>query len=298
MIETQSGVIKVLLVEDQDSEATLVIRMLAHASCCAVQVAHAKSLGNAIQLFAEHDFDVCLLDLGLPDGKGIDSLHQIRALDARLPIVVLTGNDDEELGLMSIETGAQDFVAKDAVSGQLLIRSLRFSIARQQKMLGHAADANTDVLTGMPNRRQLNESFDEMITNCQQLCLALLDVDHFKQVNDTHGHLVGDQVLRHLAGVIRQATDGRFRAARFGGEEFAILLPELNLESATEIISGLLSDIADATLDIDDSCLRVTASAGISRVGPEDSLEDILRRTDVALYQAKHSGRNRVCVEA
>ncbi len=298
MMRTHFDPIRVLLVEDQDSEATLVIRLLAHASHQAIKVAHANSIENAIKLFGSHDFDVCLLDLGLPDGKGIDSLHQISALDARLPIVVLTGNDDEELGLTAIETGAQDFVAKDAISGQLLVRSLRFSIARQQKMLGHAADANTDVLTGLPNRRQLNENYRDLSATCDELCLALLDIDHFKQFNDTHGHLVGDQVLRHLAEVIRHWMDDQIRPARFGGEEFAFLLPEKNLEAAKEIVSGLLFEIANSPLEINGALLRVTASAGISSMNPQESLEDFLRRTDQALYEAKYAGRNRVCVES
>ncbi len=296
-MDTARGTIKVLLVEDQDIEAMLVSRVLRHAIHDSFTVEHANSLADAFQMLAANDFDVCLLDLGLPDGVGIDSLHQLRSVDARLPIVVLTGSDDERLGLNAIENGAQDFLAKESINGRLLIRSLRFAITRQRKMLGFAADAHTDLLTGMPNRRRLDQSFGELMANCDQLCLALLDIDHFKQINDTHGHLVGDQVLRCLATVIHQSSNNGIQAARFGGEEFALLLPETSVESACEIINDLLTQIADSPLDIEDTRLRVTASAGVSEVGPGDSLEDTLRRTDAALYDAKRLGRNRVCVK-
>ncbi|WP_442509844.1 GGDEF domain-containing response regulator [Novipirellula sp. SH528] len=283
---------QVLLVEDQESETLLIKRLLAHSPHTQFVVDHAVSLGDAIVMMSEVEYDVCILDLGLPDGQGIDSLHQVRAIDARLPIVVLTGNDDESLGILAIETGAQDFMAKDNVSALLLTRSLRYAMARQKKMLGYASDANTDVLTGMPNRRQLDKRFSELIDTTEQLCVALLDIDHFKTINDRHGHLVGDQVLRHLADVIRNSTDSHVQAARFGGEEFALLLPETSCDSACEIIETLLADIASSSLVIEGTPLTVTASAGVSQVKKTETLEDILRRTDVALYDAKRAGRN------
>ena len=287
--------ISVLLIEDDDAEAFLISRMLTHSLVQSFEVEHAPRLKTGTQMLASDDFDVCLLDLGLPDGTGIDSLHQIRSVDARLPIVVLTGNDDENLGLTAIETGAQDFVAKNALSGQLLTRSLRFAIARQQKMLGHASDANTDTLTGMPNRRKLDDSFLELTAKCDQLCIALLDVDHFKNINDTHGHLIGDEVLKHLAAVITENKSDEIQAARYGGEEFAILMPESDLDTAFDVIDNLLITIAESTLE-SESRIKITASAGVSDVRPGESFEDTLRRTDVALYDAKQSGRNRVCV--
>lgn len=296
MTATESTPTRVLLIEDEECQAMLISRMLTHSPIQRFNVQQAATLREGIHSLATGDFDVCLLDLGLPDGTGIDSLHEIRSVDARLPIVVLTGNDDEVLGLTAIETGAQDFVAKDAICGQRLSRALRFAIARQQKMLVQAADANTDTLTGLPNRRKLDDSFVELATTCDELCVALLDIDHFKQINDSHGHLVGDQVLRHLASVISNATDMGIQTARFGGEEFAILMPETNVQQAVQMVESLLAAIENSPLDSDPQ-IQVTASAGISDVGPDDTLEDALGRTDVALYDAKRSGRNQVCVK-
>ncbi len=287
----------VLLIEDQKSEALLLARFLKNSRGAGFSVDHATSLAEAVRTLATSEYDICLLDLGLPDGQGLDSLHRIRAVDARLPIVVLTGNDDEELGLLAIETGAQDFMAKSNVSGQLVARSLRFSMARHKKMLGIAADANTDVLTGLPNRRQLDHRFSEMQSTCDALTVALIDVDYFKKINDGHGHLVGDRVLQKLSNVIQDSLGQRAQAARFGGEEFALLIPETSAEQALDLVVDLLSKIESAPFQIENTRLNVTASAGISAVGKNEKLEDILKRTDEALYDAKRSGRNRCCVK-
>lgn len=288
---------RVLLIEDQQSEAMLLTRLLKHSSGIGFSIDHASSLADAIFTLAASEYDICLLDLGLPDGQGIDSLHRIRAVDARLPIVVLTGNDDEELGLLAIETGAQDFMAKSNVSTQLVTRSLRYSMARHKKMLGYAADANTDVLTGLPNRRQLNQRFNELLATCNRLTIALIDIDHFKRINDRHGHLVGDQVLKQLSEIIQFTLGEHAQAARFGGEEFALLIPEASSEYALSLVKGLLSEIAAAPFQFEETRLTVTASAGISLVCKDETLEDILKRTDAALYEAKHGGRNRCCVQ-
>ena len=293
----QHASLTVLLVEDQESEAYVIQRLLNHSESQSFSVVHSPSLADAVTQLATGDFDVCLLDLGLPDGSGIDSLHQIRSVDARIPIVVLTGNDCETLGLATIESGAQDFVAKDAISAQLLSRSLRFSIARQRKMLGHAADANTDQLTGMPNRRRLNDSFNELSKGSDSLSVALIDIDHFKNVNDNHGHLVGDRVLQHIGELIQTAVGGKVQCARFGGEEFALLLPNTSVEETYLIACELLSEIEAAVMKIDDKQLKITASVGVSAVESGDTLEDTLSRTDAALYQAKRSGRNQVCIK-
>ena len=281
----------VLLIEDDETTAILVDRMLTRSVADRFQIVHETYLSTALRRLKAGNFDVCLLDLGLPDGSGIDSLHQVRSADARLPIVVFTGNNDERLGLQAIEMGAQDFIAKDSINGQQLSRALRFSMARQATMLGHAADAHTDTLTGLPNRRDLDRSYADLTATCDRLCVAIVDIDHFKKINDTHGHLVGDQVLRHFATLIRESKRDSMEAARFGGEEFAFLLPEIELDTALDRINALLSKIAESPFGSDPQ-IRVTASAGIAVVQPAESMEETFRRTDVALYEAKRSGRN------
>ena len=120
-------------------------------------------LSDALNMLHAADYDVTMLDVCLPDAIGLESLEQIRAIDARLPIVVFTGLDDEDVALKAIESGAQDFMAKGHVTGQMLFRAVRFAIARQRKVMGFKAAADTDPLTGMPNRRHLQSQFSEML---------------------------------------------------------------------------------------------------------------------------------------
>ena len=191
--------IRLLLIEDSDIDAMFVTRLLQSNPKVDFEIDHATTLADALVLLREIEFDASLVDLHLPDAVELEAFEQIRALDARIPIVVFTGSDDENLALRAIESGAQDVMAKGHVTGQMLFRAVRFAIARQLKVMGFKADADTDPLTGMPNRRHLESQFVELHAIAQQkdeaMTLALFDVDHFKLVNDEHGHFIGDAVL-------------------------------------------------------------------------------------------------------
>ncbi|TWU46238.1 Response regulator PleD [Rubripirellula tenax] len=287
--------IQILLVEDEESDAFLVSRTLKQSVYYKFDVVVAGTLSAAMKQLEATDFNVCLLDLGMPDGCGIESLRVIRSIDARIPIVVLTGNDDEALGLTAIETGAQDFIAKNSLDSRSLSRALVFAIARQNTVLGLAADAHTDMLTGLPNRRMLSSDFERMLAKCDHLSVAILDIDNFKSINSEFGHLVGDRMLQHVASVVRQYAGDDVQATRFGGEEFALLIPESNVDSTFAYAEALLRNIEDAPLVIDGNRISVTASIGITQVQLADGLEESLHRADLALYSAKQSGRNRVC---
>ncbi|MGB7323566.1 MAG: diguanylate cyclase [Rubripirellula sp.] len=288
--------INVLLVEDQEAEAILVSRLLSQSEYGKFSVTVAGTLATAIESLAENHFDACLLDLGLPDGHGIESLRQVRGVDGCIPIVVLTGDDNENTGLTAIETGAQDFLAKDYVSSRSVSRALLFAIARQNTMLGHAADAQTDMLTGLPNRRLLSSDFERMSNQFDFLSIALLDIDNFKDINDLHGHLIGDRVLQHVASLVRDNASNNIQAARFGGEEFTLLIPDSSIDATIDYASSLLSKIENAALEIDGKSISVTASIGLASVRRQEGLDESLRRADAALYSAKNTGRNRVCV--
>lgn len=291
--------LRVLVIEDNEIDAMFVRRLLESNLQIRFQMEHAECLADALVRLQTTDYDVALIDLNLPDADGLESFDQVRALDARLPVVVFTGSDDEELGLRAIENGAQDFMAKNHVTGQMLFRSLRFAIARQRKVMGIQAAADTDPLTGMPNRRSLQARFTEMLAEAerdgQPMSLALLDIDHFKNVNDHHGHFVGDAVLKAVADLITDSLGDQMAAARFGGEEFALLLPGFELHQACDAINAILKRLANTTLGFEGRSIAVTASAGVVEVGFGEEWKDAYVLADVALYEAKSSGRNRLC---
>ena len=291
--------IKLLLLEDCDVDAMFVRRLLESSPSGRFRIDRATHLEDGLAMMQASDYDVALLDLSLPDASGLEAFEQIRAVDARLPVVVFTGNEDEELALVAIESGVQDFMAKGHVTGQMLFRSLRFAIARQRKMLGFQAAADTDPLTGMANRRHLESKFQSALaasaSDRAPMAVCLLDLDHFKEINDRHGHLIGDAVLKRFAEMLTEALPPEVSAARIGGEEFALLMPGFSLAAANDIVDGLLQRLAESALQFDGFRVQLTASAGVVAAGPEDAWETSFRAADVALYRAKKGGRNRVC---
>ena len=292
--------IRLLLIEDSDIDALFVPRLLTSNPKVAFEIDHATTLADALVLLREIEFDASLVDLHLPDAIELEAFEQIRALDARIPIVVFTGSDDENLALRAIESGAQDVMAKGHVTGQMLFRAVRFAIARQLKVMGFKADADTDPLTGMPNRRYLESQFVEMHALAQQnkesMPLALFDVDHFKLVNDEHGHFIGDAVLKEIATLLSGSIEEGMLASRFGGEEFALLMPGSDIERAAVVVEGILDKLANTPMKLDSIKITVTASAGLIAVQDNESWGAAYIACDEALYDAKTGGRNRFVI--
>jgi two-component system, cell cycle response regulator len=255
-------------------------------------------LGEALAKLQATDYDLAMLDLVLPDANGLESFEKIRALDARLPVVVLTGLEDEDMALQAIESGAQDFIAKGHITGQMLFRAVRFAIARQLKVMGFQAAADTDPLTGLPNRRHLEAEFTQALATSRErgapMSMALFDLDHFKKVNDQYGHFIGDAVLKEVGRQLAAAAEGEIKVARFGGEEFSLLMPGIALDEACKFTEAILRRLASKPLKFGDLEIKVTASAGVTNVTENDNWESAYVASDVALYEAKTSGRNRV----
>ena len=177
------------------------------------------------------------------------------------------------------------------------IEGLRGDLAKAQR------DANTDGLTGLANRKYfdyaLGTAADEARVNSLPLCLLLADIDRFKRFNDTHGHQVGDQVLRLVAEVLTSSVKGRDLAARYGGEEFAVLLPQTDLEGARHLAENIRHTVAGNRIRLKSDGRHlgnITLSLGCAEYHPQEPLSDLIRRADEALYQAKREGRNRVVV--
>lgn len=294
--------IRLLLIEDSNIDAMFVTRLLQSNPEIRFEIDHATTLADALVLLREIEFDASLVDLHLPDAVELEAFEQIRALDARIPIVVFTGSDDESLALRAIESGAQDVMAKGHVTGQMLFRAVRFAIARQLKVMGFKADANTDPLTGMPNRRHLESRFIEMHAAAQQnneaMTLALFDVDHFKLINDEHGHFIGDAVLKEIAKVLLDSIAEGMLASRFGGEEFALLMPGSDIDQAATVVVTILEKLAKTPLTLDSLTITVTASAGLTAVKDDESWGTAYIACDEALYEAKTSGRNRLVINS
>jgi diguanylate cyclase len=175
------------------------------------------------------------------------------------------------------------------------IESLRDDLAEAQR------EANSDGLTGIANRKcfdhQLVHAIGEAREDGSTLSVLFADIDHFKRFNDTHGHQVGDQVLRLVAQVLTKSIEGRDLAARYGGEEFAVILPQTELEGAARLAEQIRQTVAGNRIRLKSTGIflgNITVSIGCAEYRPPEAASDLMRRVDDALYQAKRSGRNRV----
>jgi len=163
--------------------------------------------------------------------------------------------------------------------------------------------AATDALTGLLNRGAFDKALDDMIdqtSDNSESCLVMLDLDHFKQVNDTHGHLIGDSVLKFTGNLLRKHTESHHFSARYGGEELAIVMPNTTIKKSAEIAEKIRVALESSRLkkkNSSESIGKITVSIGISRLNKNDSFEDLIMRADKALYQAKETGRNKVVIE-
>ncbi|WP_218933383.1 GGDEF domain-containing response regulator [Rubripirellula lacrimiformis] len=290
---------RLLLVEDDHMDAEILQRALRGQYRYSFEVDQAATLADAITKLQSTDYDVCLVDLNLPDASGSESFERLRSFDSRLPIIVLTGCEDEDLAIRAIQCGAQDYIAKGVFTPQSLVRVIRFAIVRHEMLQGFKEAADSDPLTGMPNRRNLSQRYGDFIHTSAEsgfdLWVALIDIDHFKHINDQHGHCVGDRVLKNVATTLMRSCPADFWCGRFGGEEFAVLMLCQSESEAFQHAQRMLDELSSRTIPLGDQDLRVTASAGMVRAsGTNQDDTAAFECCDRALYAAKAAGRNQV----
>ncbi|MGZ5434318.1 MAG: GGDEF domain-containing response regulator [Thermoanaerobaculia bacterium] len=284
----------ILLVEDDPNVSFMLSQQLKRAG----YVVQAASTIETARQRAKQPWDLAILDRNLPDGDGVDLCRERRATAPHAYIVMLTGVSSEEGKLEGFACGADDYVTKPAPIPELLARvraGLRI-VGLQKKLLELSL---TDSLTSLHNRRAFDERLGEAFEHARRygrpLSLAIVDVDHFKAINDVLGHGAGDAVLRGVANTIGARTRQTDFAARVGGEEFAILLPETALFEALQFGEKLRATIAAEPV----VGQPVTVSIGIASFphSPVPGTAELFRAADQALYRAKENGRNRVEIE-
>jgi len=419
-----------LLVEDNPADARLLQEMLNERSLTGTEVSHVTTMSDAESHLGSHVVDIIVLDLGLPDANGLEAIRRTHAAAPRIPLVVLTGLDDESLAAEALQEGAQDYLLKGEIETRGLLRSLRYAIERKsmeealfaekeraqvtlncigdavvctdvsgaitflnpvaETMTGWALTeavgrpmaevfrtlsatsteptettaelavlqvrsahlppcgvlirrdgleipiedtiaaihdrqglaigavivfrdvsvaramaqkishtAEHDSLTGLPNRLLLNDRISQAVASARrhrkQVAVLFLDLDGFKHINDSLGHPVGDKLLQSIATRLAAVVRGADTVSRQGGDEFVILLPDLEHAEDAAIMAGrILRDVANPHL-VDQYELHVTTSIGVS-VFPDDGMdaETLIKNADTAMYQAKENGRQSV----
>jgi diguanylate cyclase (GGDEF)-like protein len=261
----------------------------------------AESGKQGFEILKEHSVDVVLCDLQMPGMTGFEFLHILRSDDqyADLPVIMLTGNENQKDKICGLELGASDYVTKPFDSGELIARvKIQLKIKLLQDRLKELA--NTDPLTRLSNRRHLFDTLNNELERSQRsgnpCSLAMLDVDHFKSVNDTYGHHLGDEVLVGIAGQLQECMRIYDLAARFGGEEFVLLMPGTDQIQAVLIAERIRQAVEAMVFDGELKPLKLTITAGVATFPTREvkSVDDLIRVADHALYRGKEAGRNRV----
>jgi diguanylate cyclase (GGDEF)-like protein len=286
---------RVLLVEDNDDHVALVRSLLSAHQGRAWELVRAGSLGEARRLVDEADPACCLLDLTLPDASGLEALTELRAAAPTRPIVVVTGDHDQRLGVAALRHGAQDFLVKEEMVGDVLERSILHAIERMRVERGLASQAFHDPLTGLPNRLLLLDRLQLALSRLDRhpslVAAIFIDLDRFKRINDTLGHRAGDEALVAVAERLRSVVRTSDTVARFGGDEFVILCEDLVDESdAIRIAEHVHAQFA-APADGADGTQFVTASVGVAVATlPTVPAQSLLSDADAAMYRAKERG--------
>ena len=283
---TEASGLVVLAIEDDPFDRFVV----SDALSLYAEISFAADLDDGIALAWRDEFDAVLLDLGLPARWGLDALHDFRSDGPDLPVVVLSGMYNDVFGVEALRDGAQDYLCKEDMNGQLLRRSIRYAIERHALQDELQQLAIVDPLTGLLNRRGFDLHGHQAIARADRaeetLALLYLDVDGLKAVNDTLGHGAGDTLLSDLADLLRQTFRSCDIVARVGGDEFCVLFTEgsENCELAVERL-GRTMDQRNRAAD----GLLIAVSAGVARWEPRRpvTLEELVCEADQRMLHQK-----------
>ncbi|SMC20821.1 response regulator receiver modulated diguanylate cyclase [Desulfacinum hydrothermale DSM 13146] len=297
-----------LIVEDSPTQA---LRLQTVLESLGYQVAVADNGRAALEEVLREFRPLVITDWVMPEMDGLDFCQAIRKLD--LPgyvyVILLTARDALDDVVAGLEAGADDYLTKPVHPAELAARLktarriLNLEAALRKRNEEIQKLSITDPLTTLFNRRYFNEELPKALSASARtgrpLAVLMADIDHFKKVNDTHGHQVGDQTLRAFGRLLKEGLrKGVDWAARYGGEEFAVVLGETDLDGAVSAAERLRLLTSGLTLEAPTGPFRVTASFGVAcadpRRGDVPSMEKLVAAADRALYTAKETGRNRV----
>ena len=299
---------RILLVDDRPSASDGIRAHLQRKHEVDVEPNPQEALFKA----AEQDFDLALISLELVGHDGLRLCAQLRSLDRTrtLPILAMDGPDSDERLMRALELGVNDYIARPVDKNELQarvrtqIRRKRFADQLRDNVQLTLEMAITDSLTGLANRRYFDRHLATLVNQAtgrgRHMSLLLVDIDHFKRINDTYGHPAGDSVLMEFSQRVRNAVRGIDLVGRYGGEEFVVAMPDTDANLAYSVGERLRSIISAEPFTVAGSePVTVTVSVGIGCIeGPSDTPAKLVERADAALYRAKRAGRNRVAAAA
>lgn len=288
--------ISVLLVEDSPTDAMLLREALNEEPSVNFRTTHRDCIADALHCLHEQRFDLILLDLGLPDSQGLETFARVHEHVPHIPIVVLTGLDDDDLALKAVQEGAQDFLTKGRFDRYWLVRNIRHALERHQMYLEVHALSLSDGLTGLYNRRGFVTLAEQQLKVARHtergLILVYADLDRLKHINDTYGHQVGDEALVQTAEILERTFRASDILARIGGDEFAALAVRGSDEGVDMISARLEKTLADHNAARQQP-YELSISIGATFFDPKEplSIEDMMTKADQAMYEQKRLRR-------
>jgi diguanylate cyclase (GGDEF)-like protein len=287
---------RVLLVEDDARAALELGNMLRSVWSRGLVVSHTQYVGDAVQELADHGATCVLLDLH--EQPTLEALKELSAASPATPIVVVADGDDEEMGVAVVRAGAQDYLVRSELDAPRLVRAVTYAVERKRSEAALALQALHDPLTALPNRAlfldRLRGALDRSRRTGSPVAVLFVDVDGFKQINDTLGHGAGDRLLMELAERFRGMLRPMDTVARFGGDEFTFLFEGLESEKEATLVAHRVTRSASIALTLAGEQRTVSISIGVYMVtDPEEEIDDVIRQADTAMYRAKESGGDR-----
>ena len=293
----------VLIIDDDPIILSILTRILAPV----YEVKAARSGEQGLVLAEKHSIDLILLDVVMRGMSGFEALAALKASDAtrNIPVLFITGNESSESEKKALSMGAVDYIRKPFVEDIVTLRvGLHLQLIEQMRVIERFS--LTDGLTGVNNRRcydqQLESEWSRARRNQNWLSLFIVDIDYFKKFNDNYGHLNGDNALKTAAAIlvstVKRGSDYVFR---WGGEEFAVLLPGTPIEGALTVAEKARRNIEGTPVQCGDKKVSITVSIGVASTIPlvnsfPEEMEHFYNAADKALYKAKEQGRNQVVV--
>lgn len=295
--EVLSKAIDILLVENNPVDVRIVREGLAEAGEDQFNLTCAGKLTDTIKHLDLENYDIVLMDLALPDSYGFNSFINVRMHAPKVPIILLTSIEDEDLAVKALQNGAQDYLIKGQVNGGLLSKSIRFAIERHNAGQKQHRLAYFDTLTNLPNRQlfhdRLNQALSHAQRYAQKVALMFIDLDDFKIVNDSMGHDMGDLLLQAVARRLEYCLRKSDTVARIGGDEFTCILPNIEKLGDVNIVANKVIRALTTPFELKGQKIRISGSVGTS-LFPDDTQdpEKLVKNADIAMYNAKRLGKS------
>jgi two-component system, cell cycle response regulator len=290
---------RILLVEEDHESLESLRESLAQVRDARFEIEWAGELATALQRLSLGGVDIVLLDLALPDSEGLVTFERCYAFAPDVPIIVLTSMDDEGAGVSTVQGGAQDYLVKALVDGNVLVRSIRYAIERHRLLAALRSLSLIDDLTALYNRRGFSDLGEQHLKlarrSARSVTLVYVDLDQFKRINDALGHHVGDRALMKFAEILRTSFRRSDIVARLGADEFAVLALEATGEDSELLVTRLREKVKHFNRT-EGEPYELSISMGIARFddGSRVRLDDLLSRADADMYDEKRKKRKEV----